>query len=370
MARKYSMDLLDEMVKRQYVEMIDGEEVIIKPIPDSDIPGAMDPRLFKSMKKMAFVMRFMPKGLMKFDASPKSIARLRKMFNSVDSTPTVEEPIDIKEFSVKAHDGYDIPMKRFTSKHTLEHAPILYFIHGGGFFGGHTGVITEAMKMIAANTGIIIYACDYRLAPENPYPVGHEDVYSCLEWIYENAKNEGGDPSNIFVAGDSAGGNLTAYCSNRNINEGTHLVKGQMLLYPTVNMGGVSDPHVDFSLDKVEIYEKQRNVIEPTLTMMGELSGGLSEFLGTKDLMTPYLTPYMDVSPKSPVSFISVGEHDGLVIETLAYARKLKQAGVETETFMYRGMGHAYIDQIGNYPQGEDCAIEMGKFILKHSGRS
>lgn len=66
---------------------------------------------------------------MKFDASSKSIARLRKMFNSVDSTPTVEEPIDIKEFSVKAQDGHDIPMKRFTSKHTLENAPILYFIH-------------------------------------------------------------------------------------------------------------------------------------------------------------------------------------------------------------------------------------------------
>ena len=79
--------------------------------------------------EMAFVMRFMPKGLMKFDASPKSIARLRKMFNSVDSTPAVEEPIDIKEFSVKAQDGHDIPMKRFTSKHTLENAPILYFIH-------------------------------------------------------------------------------------------------------------------------------------------------------------------------------------------------------------------------------------------------
>lgn len=370
MARKYSMKLLDDMVKRQYVELIDGEEVTIKPIPDSDIPGAMDPRLYASMKKTALIMKFIPKRFMKIDFSPKSIERLRKMFNSIDSTPTVEEPIDIKSFTVKANDDYEIPMKRFTSKHTLENAPVLYFIHGGGFFAGHTGVIAEAMKMIAANTGIIIYACDYRLAPENPYPIGHKDVYSCLEWIFKNTQSEGGDPSNIFVGGDSAGGNLTAYCANRNIDEGTDIVKGQLLLYPTVNMGGVSDPYVDFSLDKVAIYEKQSSVITPSLTMMGELGGGLAEILGTSDVMTKYLTPYMDVSPKSPVSFISVGEHDGLVIETLAYARKLKQAGVETETFMYRGMGHAYIDQIGNYPQGEDCAIEMGKFILKHSGRA
>lgn len=142
-----------------------------------------------------------------------------------------------------------------------------------------------------------------------------------------------------------------------------------MLLYPTVNMGGVSDPHVNFSLDKVEIYDKQKKVIIPTLTMLDSLSDGLGQILGTQDLMTQYLTPYMEVSSKSPVSFVTVGEHDFLAVETLAYARKLRKAGVHTETYLYRGMGHAYIDHIGNYPQAEDCAIEMGNFILKHSER-
>lgn len=370
MSRKYSLSLLDAMVKNQSVEIIDGQEVIVKPIPDCDIPGAMDPRLYASAKKMALMMKFIPKSFMKMDTSPKSIARLRKMFNSVDSTPTVEEPVDIKKFTVKAKDGYEIPMKKFESKHTLENAPVLYFIHGGGFFAGSSEVVTEALKMIVTNTGIIAYAVDYRLAPENPYPTGHEDCYSGLEWIFANTKSHGGDPSNIFVAGDSAGGNLTAYCTNRNIFENTDMIKGQMLLYPTVNMGGVSDPHVDFSVDKVAVYEKQKKVILPTLTMMDSMKDTLGDILGTNDIMTPYLTPYMAVSEKSPVSFISVGEHDFLVIETLAYARKLRLAGVHTETYLYRGMGHAYIDQIGNYPQGEDCAIEMGKFILKHSGRA
>lgn len=211
MSRKYSIELVSAIQKKQYVDKIDGEDVIIKPIPDCDIPGAMDPRLYKSMKKMAFILRFLPKGLIKMDNSPKSIERLRKMFNSVDSTPTVTAPIDIEAFTIKANDGYDIPMKKFESKHTLDNAPILYFIHGGGFFGGSSDVVSEALKMIVDNTGIIAYAIDYRLAPENPYPNGHEDCYSGLEWIHANTKSQGGDPNNIFVAGDSAGGNLTAY---------------------------------------------------------------------------------------------------------------------------------------------------------------
>lgn len=370
MARNYEESLVQAISDKQYIEMIDGEEVIIKPIPDCDIPGACDPRVYALTKRIAILLRMVPKSITKLEPGATSIAAMRKVFNSIDSTRVVTKPVEIQNFTIKAEDGYEIPMKKFASIYTLKNAPVLYFIHGGGFFAGSSAVITEALKMIVVNTGIIAYAIDYRLAPEYPYPVGQEDCYSGLEWIYNHTKEDGGDPSNIFVAGDSAGGNMSAYCSNRNINEGTDLVKGQLLLYPTVNLGGISDPYVDFSFDKIDIYDKHRRAIEPGVSMMGSMTPTMGTLLGTEDLLTQYLTPYMDVSAKSPVSFIAAGEHDYLTVETLAYARKLRRAGVTTETYLYRGMGHAYLDQIGNYPQSEDCAIEMGKFILKHSERT
>lgn len=67
-----------------------------------------------------------------------------------------------------------------------------------------------------------------------------------------------------------------------------------------------------------------------------------------------------------PPTFIAVGQHDFLYIECLAYAKKLHDAGVDTKVVVYNGMGHAYGDNIGVYPQSEDCAIEMGKFIMKN----
>ena len=74
------------------------------------------------------------------------------------------------------------------------------------------------------------------------------------------------------------------------------------------------------------------------------------------------------MNPKElPPTFITVGEHDFLKPECLAYASKLTKSGVQTETILYKGFGHAYGDNVGVYPQSEDCAIEMGKFILKYS---
>lgn len=105
------------------------------------------------------------------------------------------------------------------------------------------------------------------------------------------------------------------------------------------------------------------------LNIMHSMVGGMSEVLGTKEIHSKYLSPYVDVSPDYPSTFITVGEHDFLMIECLAYAAKLTKKGVDTETVLYRGLGHAYGDNVGVYPQSEDLAIEMGNFILKHSGK-
>ncbi|EFS03578.1 alpha/beta hydrolase domain-containing protein [Listeria seeligeri FSL S4-171] len=368
MERKYPESLVADIKKKQEVVMVDDVKVIVKNIPDCDIKGAADPRLYKEMKKMALISNFIPKSAFKMDASPKSLARLRKMFNSIDSYPMVKEEIEITEEKITANDGYDIPMYCFKTKTPMENSPILYFIHGGGFFAGSVDVVTEALKLFVVKTNMIAFSIDYRLAPENPYPIGHEDCYAGLNWIYENADRHGGDATNIFVAGDSAGGNLTQYCTNRALEDDTKMVKGQMLLYPTVNMGGVKDEHVNYNKDKFDIYPKHAKVINMSLDMMVGATEGLGDFLGTKDLMNKYLTPYMDVSPNLPPTFLTVGEHDFLKVETLAYARKLKFAGVDTKTVVYKGLGHAYIDKVGYYPQSEDCIQEIIDFILKYKG--
>lgn len=365
--RKYPEHLVDEIRKKQYETTMIDVPVTVKPIPDCDVKGAMDPRLYDSQKKMALMMRFLPKKMMQMDFSMKGVQRLRKLFNKVDSTHFVE---GVKEtlFTVKADDGYEIPMVRFESSNTLDNAPILYFIHGGGFFAGSSDVIAEALRYIVDRTGVIAIGVNYRLAPENPYPRGHKDTYQALEWVYDNATSFGADPNKIFVAGDSAGGNLTIYCSNQCINNNKRMIRGQIILYPTVNMGGIKDEYTEFSIDKFEMYDKHRKLLEPGIMMFADAQVSIGQVLGTDEIMNVDLTPYMEVSAKMPPTFMTCGEHDALIIESLAYARQLVEQGVPTTFTMYKGMGHAYIDHMGNYPQAEDCSIDIGNFILKESG--
>lgn len=367
MSRKYSQELLDKIVERQEIVEIKGIEVLVKRLPDSDEIGAMDPRLYNDSKKQMTIMRFMPKSFMKMDASPKSVAKLRKMFGEVKSKPIVEKNINIINEYVEANDGYKIPVRIYKSETLKKNAPILYFIHGGGFFGGSPDVIEELVKLIVEKTDILAFSVDYRLAPEHPYPIGHNDCYSVLKWIYNNAERLGGNKKNIFVAGDSAGGNLTQYCTTKDLEENLGMVKGQLLLYPTVNMANVEDEFFKWSKDEYEMSPKHRSGLEMMLDMFSGLAGGLKDILGIDDIKNGYLTPYIRDPKGLPPTFITVGEHDFLKVECLAYAAKLAKAGVDTTTVLYKGLGHAYGDNIGVYPQSEDCAIEMGNFILKYS---
>ena len=87
----------------------------MKNIPDCDEKGAMDPRLYKDMKVQMNIMRFMPKNMMKMDASEKSVKNMRKQFNGIKSVPIVTKDINIMNETVKAEDGYDIPIRIYNS---------------------------------------------------------------------------------------------------------------------------------------------------------------------------------------------------------------------------------------------------------------
>lgn len=368
MTRSYSMDLLEKL--RDDTSTVDykGVTVLLKSIPDNAETGAMDTRLYDGMKKTLRIIKFMPKSMMKMDTSPKGIIKLRKMFNEVKSKSIIDGGVKRTLKTVSAIDGYEIPIRIYEPEGNIKNLPILYYIHGGGFFGGSSDVVQDAIEYIVKHFEICAVSVDYRLAPEHPYPAQHEDCYQVLQWIGQNAEDFHGDKNNIFVGGDSAGGNLAQYCSTKNYEEGHNLVKGQLLLYPTVNFAGIEDEYFHWSKDEYEISPKYKTGINMMLDMFSGLTGGLQSILGEKaDPNSIYLNPYIRNPENNPPTFITVGEHDYLKVESLAYAAKLTKANVDVKTVVYKGLGHAYIDNIGFYPQSEDCAIEMGKFIMEHT---
>lgn len=368
MTRKYDVKLVDLLKERQITSTYKNAEVTIKRLPDCDEDGSMDPRLYADSEKMMKMMKWIPSFMMKMDMSEKNLGNLRETFNGVKSVPTATADIHISVHQVPVEEGVTCSMYEYTDDQTTADSPVLYYIHGGGFFGGHHGVVEESLKLMCEKYHFHIFSYEYRLAPETPYPKGHEDCFKGLEWIYDNRETLGISREGIFVAGDSAGGNLTQYCSTRDHETGKHMVAGQMLLYPTLNMCNVEDEFFKWDISYYNFIPSQKKALSKQLKAFGQMTSGMQDILKVDNCLNDYLNPYtMKDYDWNPPTFISVGEHDYLKVESLSWGAKLKAAGVDVKMVVYNGMGHAYFDNCGVYPQCEDVIDEMASFMISHS---
>ncbi|GLJ46811.1 hypothetical protein SUGI_0987140 [Cryptomeria japonica] len=123
-------------------------------------------------------------------------------------------------------------------------APILLYYHGGGFciFSPATPVVHRACQMWAATLGALIVSVDYRLAPEHHLPCGYQDSIAALQWLQlqvmaaestDQWLRSHADFSRVFLAGDSAGGNIAHHVGLWAAGAKAEIkIKGLILVYP------------------------------------------------------------------------------------------------------------------------------------------
>ncbi|KAF8720698.1 hypothetical protein HU200_023600 [Digitaria exilis] len=90
---------------------------------------------------------------------------------------------------------------------------VLVFFHGGGFItmSAAEPLYHSYINSLAAAAGVLVVSVNYRLAPEHPFPIGYEDSFRALKWALAGEDpwlSQHGDLRRVFLAGDSAGGNI------------------------------------------------------------------------------------------------------------------------------------------------------------------
>ncbi|WP_310605558.1 alpha/beta hydrolase [Anaerosporobacter sp.] len=373
MGRKYDSKTVESL--KANAEQIDykGLPVLLKPIPEGGEDGDMDPRVYKSMKMLPLMSKFMRKPK-KEQTVLESILPMRKMFNKYSGDYIVTTGVDTIHVNVPSADGYKVPVRIYRRSIAGDNLPVFVYYHGGGFFGGHPDIVEQMCKFIVQNYDCLAFSIDYRLCPENHYPQPLDDCFYATVWARDHAAEYGGDNTRMVVSGDSAGGNLAAAVTLRDREEKTGMVKARVLFYPAVNVSGNHTEFykgVDFA--KYHRSKKHGKVLDSILKlMMGDPtdnSGGQMKMLNDVYLqghLNPehiYASPLLDDQHDVPPTLLIFGEHDFLVFEDFAYARTLQAAGREVKTILYRGMGHGFADQVGVSPQAEDSLLETVTFM-------
>ena len=133
----------------------------------------------------------------------------------------------------------EIPARVYSASAATTPLPAVVYFHGGGWVQGDLETHHGLCARLAKHAGVLVVAVDYRLAPEHKFPAAVDDCLAAYRWARAKGRDVGADPARVAVAGDSAGGNLSATVSQLAASEGSPVPTCQVLIYPAV----------DFSLD-------------------------------------------------------------------------------------------------------------------------
>ena len=259
------------------------------------------------------------------------------------------------------------------SQGSAEKAPVILYIHGGGFIGTTFETVKNTCRGIAHKTGAVVVAFPYSLAPEKPFPHALIDGLAMLGWIRDNADLLGVDQEKIAVMGDSSGANIATAMTIFDIESDNHWIKQQILLYPIVNMAMKETAEYKWSLDEYDIHDNDEMItfIVKSLGIGVHYINKL--YAKDVDLKDPLVSPLFASNKtiqQMPPTIIVTAEYDFLRIESEAYAKRLVTNGVPISFFRYRGLDHGFVDKIGILPQSEDALREIGIRFRKNFGLS
>jgi acetyl esterase len=285
----------------------------------------IDPHFMAMLEAQAKLLAEQP--MPPIDQLPPEMVRAGYRTQRQSQDQNAPKDVDVRDFTISGRHG-DIPVRLYEPQGLAKPSGLLVYYHGGGWVIGDLETHDGHCRRMARWAGVRVLAVDYRLAPEHPFPKGHDDALAAARWAFDNCVDLGVDPKRIAVGGDSAGGNLAASVALDLKDDPKRRLAFQLLLYPATSSEWETESRK--TLDGPVLTFEAMRWFEKHLAAAGHAEAHRLSPMAAKD-----------VAGAAPALVVTAG-HDCLKDEGCAYAEKLKAAGIEAEHVEYPALPHDF----------------------------
>jgi acetyl esterase len=235
---------------------------------------------------------------------------------------------------------------------SAQRLPVLVYFHGGGFTIGSVASHDTLCRTLSQRSGCAVISVGYRLAPEHRFPTAVNDAWTAVQWVAREGEALGLAAQRFALGGDSAGGTLATVCATLARDAGL-AVALQLLFYPGCAARQVSASH--------------RRYHQGLVLEQAHIEYFFSQYIGDAERedwrFAPLNTPDLDGVASA---WFGLAECDPLFDDGVAYADKLRAAGVAVDLEIYRGVTHEFIKMGRALPEARQ-AHEHAAAALHHA---
>jgi acetyl esterase/lipase len=262
---------------------------------------------------------------------------MRAMEKLVPRPPARSQTVEVK--------GGRLTFHRVTTPASRPERNVLY-LHGGGYVSGAPAHYRHFTWRIAETVGACVWAIEYRLAPEHPFPAALEDAVAGYSWLADTTP----DARQLFVMGDSAGAGL-ALCLLLKLRD-----EGRPLPGAAVAMS----PWTDLALTGASLIS---NAAADPMLNADDLPQLVQHYLAGADPRTPYASPlYGDPAGLPPV-LIQVGGDEILRDDAVRMAARLREHNPHSRLEVWPRMPHVWQLFVPVLPEAHRAIAQIGDFI-------
>jgi len=293
-----------------------------------------------SKEQLDFILKVSAENPPPANATPP---QLREWFEAINAQTPIAEGAMIETISVGPCSAELIRLPGG------DESRLVIYYHGGGFLFGSPRSHRTIATHLAKASGATVLSVDYRLAPEHPAPVAHEDSLAAYRW----ALNKGYAPGRIALTGDSAGGNLALATAVRARETGLALPSSIALMSPALDLAGDGASH-------------RTNADAPLVNrQLADIFTAV--YVGPGDPRSPAVTPLNANLAGLPPVLVHVGSWELLFDDSVTVVERIKAAGGSAKLKVWEGMCHSWQLFAPMLEEGMASIEETGDFVRRHA---